>query len=218
MTVVFKGSFGEFVKNMRKRVNISSKKLSKMLDKGAAYISQIENGRNKNPDYDTAHKMMQILNFKEEQIEDILYKFGIKSPKKIKEEQEIDDYWLQVEMERAQDTQYQEHLLQMQIEQYDQQQEWLKNVEIDLQNKNKDIQKELSYYIHRNLDTFTEVINNFHTMIMSMSKNKEDYDLFISMFKKDLTLLNNDGKKRIIETIAEEYKKSFKGWGEEPPF
>ena len=37
------------------------------------------------------------------------------------------------------------------------------------------------------MDVFEKVINNLHTIVMSMSKNKEDYDFFTMLFKRDLT-------------------------------
>jgi transcriptional regulator with XRE-family HTH domain len=70
-------SFGDLVKSLRKKAGISSTKLSNMLDKGDAYISQIENNRNKNPDYDTCFKLFEILNVEQDKIKDILTHYNI---------------------------------------------------------------------------------------------------------------------------------------------
>ncbi|WBL16340.1 helix-turn-helix domain-containing protein [Sutcliffiella sp. NC1] len=78
----FDGDIGEFLHSTRRSKRINSTDLSKAVGKSPAYISQIENGRNKNPDYETMYKVFKHLGIEEEKIEDYLLHFQIKSPER----------------------------------------------------------------------------------------------------------------------------------------
>ncbi|MBD8004559.1 helix-turn-helix domain-containing protein [Bacillus norwichensis] len=76
----FDGNIGEYLHLLRRSKKINSTELSKAVGKSAAYISQIENGRNKNPDYKTMYEILKHLGIEENKIEDYLYHFNIYSP------------------------------------------------------------------------------------------------------------------------------------------
>lgn len=80
--------FGEYLKLLRKRSGIPSKKLANMVNKSAAYVSQIENGRNKRPEFDVAFELLKIVGVDEEKIESILEYYNIVSPLKEQENHE----------------------------------------------------------------------------------------------------------------------------------
>ncbi|HHW36239.1 MAG TPA: helix-turn-helix transcriptional regulator [Bacillales bacterium] len=223
-------NFGRDVKLLRTKRKIGSRELSRLIGKAETYISQLERGQIKTPDYNTAFQIMKNLGQKEDSIEDILYNFYfIKSPLRIEAEAEWDR---QAEL-NAQDPEYQQHLLEMQIEAYEQNRylddeeeinrsiDWLADLESELSTKNKEIHDEFTFYIDKKLDVFENVIKNLHTIVLSMRKNKENYDFFTTLFKRDLTELNQESKDAIIKVLKEEYKKSHSyngGWGEPPSF
>ena len=70
-------SFGEYVKSIRIRQGIGSRELSSLVGKGVSYISQIESGRNKNPDYTSSYVILKTLGLTDEDTEDTLNKYGI---------------------------------------------------------------------------------------------------------------------------------------------
>jgi transcriptional regulator with XRE-family HTH domain len=208
-------NLGRDVKALRTKRGIGSRELSRLVGKAETYISQLERGLIKTPDYNTAFEIMKHLGQTEDQIEDFLLNFYlIKSPERI----EAEEAWDKQEEENAQDPDYQQNLLESQIERYAQEMEWLDNKEKEMHKKNEEIKDALTFFIGRNPDTFFDVIEHFNTMVKSMKKNEEDYQFFTKLFKRDITKFSEEGKKRIIETIAEEYQKSFGGWGEPPRF
>jgi transcriptional regulator with XRE-family HTH domain len=209
-------TFAEYLKLHRKRSGISSKELAKMVGKGLAYVSQIENGRNKNPDFQVAYNLLKIVGVKEDQIENILLNFEIISPERVAEEQMIDDEYARRQEEMANDQEYQEYLIEQQIE-------WLEAKENNLISINDEIHKELSFFIKQNIDidTFNNTIGNLHSLVMSMRKNYEDYHFFTQLFKRDIAEFSDESKKRIIQTIKEEFEVTIKnngGFGKPPSF
>jgi transcriptional regulator with XRE-family HTH domain len=215
-------NIGKDVKALRTKKGIGSRELSRLVGKAETYISQLERGLIKTPDYNTAFNIMKHLGIREDKIEDHLFiGYYIQSPSRI----EAEEAWTKQQIENEQYPEYQEAKLERDIERYEQDMkwhereiEWLVSVEDNLNKKNDQIREELAFFIDKKLDTFSDVIQNLHALAMSMSKNEEDYNLFTNLFKRDLTKFNKESKKRIIETIQEEYKKSAGGWGEPPPF
>ncbi|MCY8467223.1 helix-turn-helix transcriptional regulator [Bacillus atrophaeus] len=67
-----------FIKIFRKQKNISSKTLANRLNKGAAYISQIENYRIKNLDEETSRQILKELNLTDAEIQTVLDHFNEK--------------------------------------------------------------------------------------------------------------------------------------------
>lgn len=73
-------TFGEFVKRNREKLKMGSRELSKLIGKGTSYVSQIENGRNKNPDYRASWALLNVFNIDEDKKESTLNNFGIYEP------------------------------------------------------------------------------------------------------------------------------------------
>ena len=103
---------GSVVKYYRKKKKINSQELSKSLGKSGAYISQIENGHNKNPDYNTLLELFRKLGIAEENLEMYLEALGFKSPEKIAAEKAAEEAWIEREIELMNDPEYQKHLLE----------------------------------------------------------------------------------------------------------
>jgi transcriptional regulator with XRE-family HTH domain len=210
--------FGDHVKSLRTQKGIGSRELSRNVGKAETYISQLERGLIKEPEYKTAFEIMKNLGYKEEKIENILFEhFYIKSPIRI----EAEDAWAKQEEENLQDPDYQQHLLERQIEAHEREIEWLASKEEELDKKNSEIYEELSFFIHKNVDTFQTVIDNLHSIVLSISKNYEDYHFFTQLFKRNIAEFSEESKKRILQTIKEEFEVTIKnngGWGKPPSF
>ncbi|WP_242730177.1 helix-turn-helix domain-containing protein [Bacillus altitudinis] len=67
----------DFIRIKRAVMNISSSDLSRTLGKNRSYVSQIENGYNKKPEYLTMKKMFGHLGLAEDEIEITLRHFNI---------------------------------------------------------------------------------------------------------------------------------------------
>ncbi|XYR59826.1 helix-turn-helix transcriptional regulator [Bacillus amyloliquefaciens] len=80
----------DYIRVMRAYKNISSTKLSEMIGKNRAYISQIENGHNKNPEYETMFNMLKIFGVDEEEIDNVLGNYGICSNRHITKQSQED--------------------------------------------------------------------------------------------------------------------------------
>mgnify|MGYP002376618846 CR=1 FL=1 len=88
----------DFIRVQRAYNKISSVKLSEMLGKNRAYISQIENGHNKNPEYETLFNMFKIFGINGEEIDNVLGNYGVCSnrhiAKQLKDQNKIETHFL----------------------------------------------------------------------------------------------------------------------------
>lgn len=73
-------TFGDLVKHLRTNSKMGSRELSNKIEKGISYISQIESGRNKKPDFIVSWKILSFLGVEEQEIESLLSKYGIFPP------------------------------------------------------------------------------------------------------------------------------------------
>ncbi|WP_175637912.1 helix-turn-helix domain-containing protein [Metabacillus schmidteae] len=72
-------TFGDFIRGLRLKNRISSRDLSSKIGKSFAYVSQLERGNIKKPDYETAYQLLEYLNVNQSEINDILnnkYRFS----------------------------------------------------------------------------------------------------------------------------------------------
>ena len=81
-------NFGKELKIQRNKVGISSKVLSNKVGKAVTYVSQLERGLIKNPDYDTCRKILAELGINDYEAGNMLDFFSIKSPEQEKAELE----------------------------------------------------------------------------------------------------------------------------------
>lgn len=70
-------SFSTELKKLRLAAGCATKELSKAVGKAETYISQIENGKIKKPNYNTFYLILKELGVKEGDIQDYLKVFGI---------------------------------------------------------------------------------------------------------------------------------------------
>jgi len=72
--------FGQYIKEQRLLLGLSSRKLSEMIGKSSSYISSIEKGLYK-PDYQTAYKILKELKVENSKVLMLLRDFGVTASK-----------------------------------------------------------------------------------------------------------------------------------------
>ncbi|MGE1112973.1 helix-turn-helix domain-containing protein [Priestia megaterium] len=210
-------NFGRDIKALRTKRKIGSRELSRLIGKAETYISQLERGLIKKPDYNTAYDIMKHLEFTESSIDDFLYNFHqIRSPQRIESEAQEVANW---EEKRAAEI---EELLSQREEGNDIVQEypmnkrkkdsinigseWLTDLIKNLEEKNEEIKMELSFNIENNAQVFENIIDNLHSLLISMRKDRENFNFFIGLLQNDLSKLSKESKYNILKTVKEEMK------------
>jgi transcriptional regulator with XRE-family HTH domain len=69
-------AFGQTIKHLRKKAKIASKNLSTQVGKAATYVSQLERGLIRNPDYNTCYKLLEFVGVEPDSIEQVLINHG----------------------------------------------------------------------------------------------------------------------------------------------
>lgn len=226
----FEGSIGDFIKALRKGKNINSVDLAKSLGKSSAYISQIEKGRNKNPDYKILCEILKQLGISDdERIEGYLAHFGYISPEALQAEEE----YIKGQIELAEDEVYQEQLNTELAERYEQEQQ----LNIEEANINKKINNWLSInkkpfesysdvfdlqtdIIDANIREITNIlldisdyknysenfdfITGLNKALSETKTNEKLYKFLILFFSTKIHLLDNGGMINVINTLYTE--------------
>jgi transcriptional regulator with XRE-family HTH domain len=173
-----KQTFGDTLRILREKSGIGSKELSRKLGKGEAYVSQIELGRNKNPDYDIAFKLMELVGHPKHQIKEFLNLHGIKSPEAIKE----------VGQDKEESS-----ILSLYSRSY--------NL---ASRKIIKIRRELNAFLDRDQSRAEKVINNIHLLLTTT--DEEQFNFFRSLFENDYENLSNKERDTILHSINEVFK------------
>jgi transcriptional regulator with XRE-family HTH domain len=211
-------NFGRDIKALRTKRGIGSRELSRLIGKAETYISQLERGLIKKNDYNTAFAIMKHLGFKDSGIEDFLYDYHqIKSPERIESEAEEVANWeekrvaeIEAMIVQKQDTidinpEYQENIENNNLDWFES--EWMKVLYQQLESKNEEIKRELSFNLEKNMKTFESVLENLHSLITSMRKDKGNFDFFVGLFENDLSILDEESKGKILKVVKEEMDK-----------
>ncbi|RVT65296.1 helix-turn-helix domain-containing protein [Niallia taxi] len=212
-------NFGRDIKALRTNRKIGSRELSRLIGKAETYISQLERGLIKKPDYDTAYDIVKHLGWDENKIEGILDKlYQIKSTERIAAEAAvanqnearaaaIEEMWLQRQVDIDSDPVYLEKN-RLTPDMINFESEWMQELIDKLEEQNEEIKMELSFNIEKNAKTFESVLNNLHSLLTSMRKDRKNFNFFVDLFKNDLSILSEESKDRILITIKEEVKKA----------
>lgn len=166
-------TFGNTLRTFREAVDIGSKQLSRMVNKSEAYVSQVENGRNKNPEYETAFKLMECLGHPKQDIKDFLEFYNIRpldSKKEIKMREDKNDstsWRYEVKFEKSQ-------LKLMKLKQ------------------------ELKLFLDHDFSKAESVINNLYRLIYG---EDEVFNFFTSLLETDYTQLNKEQRQSILDQI-----------------
>lgn len=213
-------NIGRDIKALRTKRKIGSRELSRLIGKAETYISQLERGLIKKPDFDTAFAIMQNLGWDEENIEEFLSNFyQINSPERNSAEEmqpnwyeeraaEIEEMWI-----KKNDQGFSANMFESDIKNF--QSQWMLDLYERLESKNEEIQKELSFNIDKNAQTFETVINNLHSLLTSMRDDRGNFNFFVSLFEKDLTILNEESKNNILKTVRGETERHIQNYEQE---
>ncbi|MGG3103631.1 hypothetical protein SRCM101294_00087 [Bacillus amyloliquefaciens] len=201
----FDGDLKDYIRVMRAYKNISSTKLSEMIGKNRAYISQIENGHNKNPEYETLYKIFKILGVKEENIESYLYHFNILSPELLKHEEEIFI---------ARTENKDEHYYEAMAELEENNEDFISEARANYNGNDlmEDMSKAYISEINEVLKVIFDepsgkgfgIVQGLNKLTGSMTKNKLLYNFTSLILNKDLSLLDESGMIRVLNVLIEE--------------
>lgn len=211
-------NFGRDIKALRTKRKIGSRELSRLIGKAETYISQLERGLIRKNDFNTAFEIMKHLGFTESHIEEFLDNFyHIKSPERIAAESEqvsnrdearaaeIEEMWIQRQEAIDSNPEYQQNKAEYETKGFES--EWMMELVGKLERKNDEIKEELSFNVDKNAQTFEPVINNLHSLLTSMRKNRGNFNFFVGLFENDVTNFNEESKDKILKTVKEEREK-----------
>ncbi|MFC4321727.1 helix-turn-helix domain-containing protein [Litchfieldia salsa] len=186
--------FGKELKNIRQKVKYPSKELALEVGRAVTYVSQLERGLIKNPDYETCYMLLKELKFPEDKIDNFLDNFSIISP----------------EREQAE--------LKNDIEKHENQLNVLDKKELDenevmqlypflyedddipkLKRQNYNLHIALNSFIERDITRARKVLTN----INALTKSKETFDFFCSLFQYDFFDITKEEKEHLISLIKE---------------
>lgn len=213
-------NIGRDIKALRTKRKIGSRELSRLIGKAETYISQLERGLIKKPDFDTAFAIMKNLGWNVENIEDFLSNFyQIYSPKRIADEElqlnwhedrdaKIEEVWI-----KRNDPEFIANMVERDNKNFESQ--WMLDLYEVLESRNEEIKKELTFNINKNAQTFENVINNLHSLLTSMREDRENFNFFVGLFEKDLTILNGESKNNILKTVREETERHIQNYKQE---
>lgn len=187
-----------------------------MVGKSDSYISHVENGRYKTPDYSTMCEVFKVLGIEEEKIEDYLYYFHILSP----EREEFEEQLAIEAAQRASEPLSEEELEHMQDEAdyYEEMErrEYKKAVNnsfdhnadelfVDILDENiKSISNVLSNLSNHNINDGYELILGISKTLDEISTNPTLYNFVIKLFSEKLHSLDNDGLTKVLNTVYKE--------------
>lgn len=193
-------TFGKDLKRMRKQVGISSKVLSQKVGKAVTYVSQLERGLIKNPDYNTCYNLLKELGIQEGKIEDILYNhYNIASTEREEAilEQQIKQFEHKCAEEEADPEEYAEKQLHF----------WLEETSFELRHSNDNLHHMFNVLIDKDITRAETVIKN----IESLTKSKETFDFFCALFEHDYSAITNDKREHLLHVINELMRDIKKG-------
>ncbi len=168
-------SFGKMIKELRKKSGIPSKELSTKVGKAVTYVSQLERGLIKKPDYDTCFRLLKELGKSENIIEDMLSYYGILSPER--EQQELE--WITEQAEEALEFDWMERHIQK------------------LKTSNDRLHSKFNLLIEKDLSKAANLIKN----IEALTKSEDKLDFLKALFEFDYSEMINDDRKELIDII-----------------
>lgn len=172
--------FGQELKRIRTTAGISSKVLSSKVGKAVTYVSQIENGKIKSPDYNTCYLLLKELGIDKSKIESMLDYFGIISPEREKANLELNIKLM--EDDEAKWTSG-----------------WYTKRYNEIHKKQAIFDKTLSNLIQFDLSRAEKVIGNLTMLI----QQEEDFEFFCSLFENNLSGLDSNSRRELLRWIAE---------------
>ncbi|MDA2662452.1 hypothetical protein BKK39_25985 [Bacillus cereus] len=186
-------SFGNELKKIRKSAGMSSKILSQKVNKAVTYVSQLERGLIKKPDFDTCKKILLELGFDEIEAIKTLNYFDIKSPEQ--EKAELD--WTIKQAEKAyeeEESRYKTGFYTKKIEKISSGNELVLT----------QLRKNLDAFVTHDLSRAEKVVSNLN----SIFKDEEKFDFFCSVFENDFSNLSSLERNRVLSMITNYVRKT----------
>lgn len=233
----FKGSIGDFIKQHRQAKKINSVDLAKKLGKGNAYVSQIEHGHNKKPDFYVLYTLFKQIGIEQDRIEDYLEHFGFLSPEREEAELQRAIDTQNISMEEAEEIQKADDEYYKKIEERDN--NFVANKYLESLNQNdsrekneagdgNDLVNEIIKADLKNINDFIYKVSfdkdkqgikfarNVSNALGNMKKKKEVYNFMLRFFDNDFSVLDEQALLKTINTLNEETNKKYeelKSWG-----
>lgn len=177
-------AFGKELKRLRNKAGISSKVLSTKVGKAVTYVSQLENGKIKNPDFDTCFKLLKELGLEESKIEPFLDYYGIVSSER--EQAELEWAIQQAELKaQKEDEKYQLN--------------WYGKLAQRLENENDKLHGRLNFFIGADLSRAESVITN----MVALTEDEEKFEFFCSLFEHNYAGLGSKNREQLLRLINE---------------
>ncbi|MDQ1143423.1 transcriptional regulator with XRE-family HTH domain [Bacillus sp. SORGH_AS 510] len=186
-------SFGNELKKIRKSAGISSKVLSQKVNKAVTYVSQLERGLIKKPDFETCLQILLELDFKETEAIRTLNYFDIKSPEQ--EKAELD--WVIKQAERT----YEEEEMKYKTGFYTNKIEKISNKNQEVIDRLRD---NLDLFVKHDLTRAEKVLSN----LISIFENEENFDFFCSVFENDFSNLSSSERNKLLSVITNYVRKA----------
>lgn len=202
----FEGSLGEYIKLLRKSKKITSINLSRMINKSDSYISHLENGRYKSPDYDTLYEILKRLSVDEDKIEDFLEHFDILSPNRI----EWEEKQIMLSMEEPSEEEVQSWAAKAEeydnflLEDYERSEDGNELVIDILDENNKSIYSVLNELSSYNFNDGYQLIMGMSKVLDEISSNKLLYNFTIKFFSEKIPSLDEKGMVKVLNTLYKE--------------
>lgn len=168
-------AFGKEIKKLRKKVGIVSKELSQQVGKAVTYVSQLERGLIKKPDYNTSYELLKRLEMDEMKIDGVLNYFGIKSPER--EQAEAEWSAQQADIESSFD--------------------WLESEKAHLKSKNERLHLSLDMLIDVDFSAANKLINHIEALTIDKSK----FYFLTSLFEYDYSKFTSEERTNIISAV-----------------
>ncbi|MGG0755770.1 helix-turn-helix domain-containing protein [Brevibacillus laterosporus] len=186
--------FGSYLKSIRKTKKIPSKDLSVRVGKAVTYVSQLERGLIKKPDYETCFNLLKELNVKENEIEEILAFYNILSPDRI--EADIEMAVKRIEQQEKEIESDPEGYAERQLAEILEKRVTSKKNE--LVSLNNQFHKMINLLIQKDTFRAERVLRN----LGKLTSDVEFFDFFCSLFDYNYTYLTNDERKEILKHIG----------------
>lgn len=181
--------FGKELKTLRMKAGIGSKELSQKVGKAVTYVSQLERGLIKNPDYNACWKLLEAVGFPKKHIDRHLESFGFISP-------ELEEHILNENIKHAMHEEAK--MLADPDAYYEQWREWYEDDKIaQLKDTTDSFRKMLDVFIDKDLTRAEKVIGNLENMLAT----KQNFEFLCALFELDFATIPNEKRTDFLQSI-----------------
>jgi transcriptional regulator with XRE-family HTH domain len=186
--------FGKELKSLRLRAGIGSKELSQKIGKAVTYVSQLERGLIKNPDYYACYNLLETVGFPKQHIDQHLETFGIISP-------QLEEHQLNENVERAM---YEEAEMQADPDAYfEKWRHWYDDDQVILlKDATKSLHQMLDVFIDKDLSRASTVIGNMENLLAS----KQNFEFLCALFEYDFARLDDIQRLELLSSLQGFFK------------